>query len=350
MVAAAQKPNTRKRTALGDISNTRSGQASGSNVLKKMTQKFGSITTQSSVRPTPPEAQRRAGTASVRHSLGSATTAATEARYVDIDAGDSGNPQACSDYVQDIYAHFRNAEGMHGPSSDYMSKQSDINEKMRAILFDWLVEVHLKFRLKTETLYLTMNLIDRYLERAQVPRSKLQLVGVTALLLASKYEEIYPPEVRDLVYVTDKAYTRQQILSMETTMLNKLSFRLTVPTHYKFLVRYIKAAQCDTRTKLIAYYFCEKTVPVYDMLKYKPSMIAASAVYLAMKAIKADQAWTPTLEHYAVYREEQLTQCARDIIAIVQQAPTASLQAIRKKYSQQKFGDAAGAAYTVKSL
>ena len=57
--------------------------------------------------------------------------------------------------VQDIYAHFRNAEGMHGPSSDYMSKQSDINEKMRAILFDWLVEVHLKFRLKTETLYLT---------------------------------------------------------------------------------------------------------------------------------------------------------------------------------------------------
>ena len=195
-----------------------------------------------------------------------------------------------------------------------------------------------------------MNLIDRYLERAQVPRSKLQLVGVTALLLASKYEEIYPPEVRDLVYVTDKAYSRQQILAMETTMLNKLNFRLTVPTHYKFLVRYIKAAQCDTRTKLIAYYFCEKTVPEYHMLKYKPSMIAASAVYLAMKAIKSTQAWTPTLEHYAVYREEQLTECARDIIAIVQQAPTASLQAIRKKYSQQKFGDAAGAAYTVKSL
>ena len=116
-----------------------------------------------------------------------------------------------------------------------MSFQNDINEKMRSILFDWLVEVHLKFRLKTETLYLTFNLIDRFLERVQVSRSKLQLVGVTCLLLASKYEEIYPPEVRDLVYVTDKAYTKQQILRMEGMVIRSLEFRLTVPTHYKFL-------------------------------------------------------------------------------------------------------------------
>ena len=139
--------------------------------------------------------------------------------------------------MNEIYAHFRNNEGIHGPKANYMSFQNDINEKMRAILFDWLVEVHLKFRLKTETLYLTFNLIDRFLERVQVSRSKLQLVGVTCLLLASKYEEIYPPEVRDLVYVTDKAYNRSQILRMEGVIIRALDFRLTVPTHYKFLVR-----------------------------------------------------------------------------------------------------------------
>jgi hypothetical protein len=240
--------------------------------------------------------------------------------------------------------------GCHGPTANYMSFQNDINEKMRSILFDWLVEVHLKFRLKTETLYLTFNLIDRFLERVQVSRSKLQLVGVTCLLLASKYEEIYPPEVRDLVYVTDKAYTKQQILRMEGMVIRSLEFRLTVPTHYKFLVRYIKAAQCDTRTKLIAYYFCEKCMPEFDMLEFKPSVIASAAVLLALKASDSSKNWTSTLEFYTKYTQEDIAPCAKRIISIVQQAETASLQAIRKKYAQQKFGDAAGAAFRVKSL
>ena len=86
---------------------------------------------------------------------------------------------------------------------------------MRSILVDWLVEVHLKFKLVPETLYLTVNIIDRYLSLTSVTRPKLQLVGVTALLIASKYEEIYPPELRDLVYICDRAYSKSEILKME---------------------------------------------------------------------------------------------------------------------------------------
>src|SRR3569833_1886307 len=96
-----------------------------------------------------------------------------------------------------------------------MEKQEDINEKMRSILVDWLVEVHLKFKLVPESLYLTVNLIDRYLEKEQVNRQKLQLIGVTAMLIACKYEEIYPPIVKDFVYLTDNAYTKEEILLME---------------------------------------------------------------------------------------------------------------------------------------
>ena len=92
--------------------------------------------------------------------------------------------------------------------------QPHINEKMRAILIDWLVEVNLKFKLVPETLYLNIALIDMYLEKAEVVRNKLQLVGVTALLIASKYEEIYPPEIRDLVYITDKAYNKREVSVM----------------------------------------------------------------------------------------------------------------------------------------
>lgn len=81
-----------------------------------------------------------------------------------------------------------------------------------------------------ETLYLTVNLIDRFLEAKQVTRKHLQLVGVTAMLVASKYEEIWAPEVRDFVYISDRAYTRDQILNMEKIMLNTLRFNLTVPS------------------------------------------------------------------------------------------------------------------------
>jgi G2/mitotic-specific cyclin-B, other len=105
-----------------------------------------------------------------------------------------------------------NTEKDYIPGIGYMTAQTDINEKMRAILVDWLIEVHHKFKLLPETLFLTINLIDRYLEKQAIVRTKLQLVGVTAMLIASKYEEIYAPEVRDFVYITDKAYSKEEIL------------------------------------------------------------------------------------------------------------------------------------------
>ena len=89
-----------------------------------------------------------------------------------------------------------------------MANQKEINDKMRAILVDWLIEVHSKFKLQKETLFITINIIDRFLEKTVVSKSRLQLVGVTALLIASKYEEIYPPELKDFVYITDRAYSK----------------------------------------------------------------------------------------------------------------------------------------------
>lgn len=112
---------------------------------------------------------------------------------------------------------------------------------MRAILIDWLIEVHLKFKLLPETLFLTVNIIDRYLEKNHdVHRTKLQLVGVTSMLIASKYEEIYAPEVRDFVYITDKAYTKEEILKMEQSILYSLDFNITFPSSLRFLERFCK--------------------------------------------------------------------------------------------------------------
>ena len=100
------------------------------------------------------------------------------------------------------------------------------------------------------------------------------------MLLASKYEEIWAPEVRDFVYISDKAYTREQILSMEKDMLNQLGFHLTVPTPYQFMSRFFKAANADKQFQLLASFIVESSLPDYSMLKYPGSLLAASAVYV----------------------------------------------------------------------
>ena len=100
------------------------------------------------------------------------------------------------EYIGEIGDHIRDTEESLLPEYGYMKKQRDINEKMRAILVDWLIEVHYKFKLNAETLFITISIIDRYLSVEQVKRQYLQLVGVTAMLIASKYEDIYPPNPR----------------------------------------------------------------------------------------------------------------------------------------------------------
>jgi G2/mitotic-specific cyclin-B, other len=165
----------------------------------------------------------------------------------------------------------------------YMSHQEEINAMMRAILIDWLIEVHMKFKLVPETLYLCINIIDRYCSAVDVKRRKLQLVGVTALLIACKYEEIYPPEVRDCVYITDRAYTRQEVLDMEQSILKALEYRLSAPTAYSFLTRFLRIINASDILKAAANYYLERTLQEYEFLQFRASLVACSAVCLAFR-------------------------------------------------------------------
>ena len=126
----------------------------------------------------------------------------------------------------------------------YMHTQSDVNPNMRRILIDWLNEVHLRFKLKVEVLYLACHILDRYCMLEQVHKNKLQLVGVTALLIASKYEEIWPIELRDCVYLTDSAYTREEVLDMEGKILKRLNWQITVSTTSSPPLRGFRALMC----------------------------------------------------------------------------------------------------------
>jgi G2/mitotic-specific cyclin-B, other len=140
----------------------------------------------------------------------------------------------------------------------------------------------MKFRLEQETLYLSVNILDRYLASVTVERKHLQLVGVTALLLASKYEEIYPPEVKDCVFITDRAYTRQDILEMEVSILEELKFNLTVPNAYPFLQRFLFIAQATSTMKFAASYYLDRMLQEHDFLSFRPSLLAAAVVCLSI--------------------------------------------------------------------
>ena len=140
----------------------------------------------------------------------------------------------------------------------------------------------MKFRLLPETLYLCINILDRYLSCEPVPRKRLQLVGVTSLLVACKYEEIYPPEVKDCVYITDRAYTRSEVLETEAHIVKTLKFRMTVPTGYHFLQRFLHISKANREMKNLANFYMERMLQEYSTLSHRPSLVAAAAVVLAI--------------------------------------------------------------------
>ncbi|XP_049399574.1 G2/mitotic-specific cyclin S13-7-like [Solanum stenotomum] len=252
----------------------------------------------------------------------------------DIDAADVDNHLAAVEYVEDIYNFYKLTED-EGRVNDYMDFQPELNHKMRAILVDWLVEVHRKFELMPESLYLTMNILDRFLSVKTVPRRELQLVGISSMLIACKYEEIWAPEVNDFIHISDNAYARDQILQMEKAILGKLEWYLTVPTPYVFLVRYIKASTPnDQEMENMAFFFAE-----LGLMNYKttitccPSMLAASSVYAARCTLNKSPLWTQTLQHHTEYSEDQLMESAKELVSYHLGAAENKLKAIYRKFS-----------------
>lgn len=163
------------------------------------------------------------------------------------------------------------------PNAYYMDDQSELQWSMRSVLMDWLVQVHSRFCLLPETLFLTVNLIDRFLSVKVVSLGKLQLVGATALFVAAKYEEINCPSVQEIVYMVDSGYSADEILKAERFMLSMLHFEMGWPGPMSFLRRISKADDYDLDTRTLAKYFLEITIMDERFVSCPPSYLAAGA-------------------------------------------------------------------------
>eukprot|EP00878_Enallax_costatus_P015094 GHUV01015806.1.p1 GENE.GHUV01015806.1~~GHUV01015806.1.p1 ORF type:complete len:392 (+),score=129.28 GHUV01015806.1:242-1417(+) len=355
--AAGAQADNMKRRAFGDIGNIQ-----GVTTRSQAAKDKAGVKPQTSLRPRDPnataaalrskvsQATRPAGISlssllqnRAESAVGKAPAVAPPSPLPDIDSIDKNNPLAASEYANSIYNFYRRVERKYKVAHDYMQSQVEINDKMRGILVDWLVEVHLKFKLMPETLYLTCNIIDRYLSIRNVSRKRLQLVGVTSMLIASKYEEIWAPEVNDFVYISDKAYTREDILGMEKNMLAALEYDLTVPTCYLFVARFRKAAgvQDDIKVAQMCEYLSELCLVDVTTNKHPLSLLSAAVLHVALTALGRADTYPRTLAKHASYRLEEVMPAARHIVALMRKAPESSLKAVYKKHCSSKFGEVA---------
>jgi cyclin B len=256
------------------------------------------------------------------------------APFHDIDARDVDDELCVTEYVKEMFEYFRDQEERACVSSTYILRQPEITARMRAILIDWLVLVCTKSKLSPDAFYLCVNIMDRYLSEKKATKRNLQLIGTAALFIASKYEDIYHVPVDDLVYLCDRAYSVEQVYHMEEKILKVLNYQISIPTTYKFLLRFLNAGHADHKIIYLSCYIMELTMLNVDFVEYLPSQLAAAAVYLARRAVGRN-GWSPTLLKYAEYMEEEIIPIAREMLEAKSKL-SSDLTASKKKYSTER--------------
>jgi len=239
--------------------------------------------------------------------------------------------QESAGYSTQIHRFLRRTE--NSPVPDYMINQKELSATMRSILIDWLAAVHQKYKFDSETLFLCVQILDRYLSEVEVAKSELQLVGGAALLIASKYEEIYCLSAGSIAYLTDQAYTKSEVLLAERTILKQLQYKLTSPSCFRFFERYRCLADLNEKERSLGMYLLELSLLDYNMLKYKASLVAAGALYLSRK-IFSNLSWSEFLIKETGYTTCELKNCAKDLLVLYQKSSTGSYTSLYKKYSQ----------------
>ncbi|KAJ8401782.1 hypothetical protein AAFF_G00377530 [Aldrovandia affinis] len=344
----------KKRSAFVDITNAT--KTHGSNHTKKTTKKvqksstvsvkneanlkrLGSLTSEG-------QAEKiQLGKSGVEELKGSLTEepAQDQPRQIpedfDIDKEHGSDCFMTAEYAKEIFDYLKGREEEF-VLQDYMQKQPDLNQDMRGILVDWMVEVQENFELNHETLYLAVKLTDHYLSCTVVMRESLQLIGSTSMLIASKFEERCPPCIDDFLYICDDAYKREELIAMEINILQALKFDINIPVPYRFLRRYAKCVRANMETLTLARYVCELSLLELELVPERASRLACACLLLALTT-KDLGGWTPVLQFHTGYTVSDLEPLARKLRSMLACPSDDKLKAVRSKYSHNVFFEVA---------
>ena len=251
------------------------------------------------------------------------------------------NISYAGEYLEEIYMNLLLEENQSTikPKYGYMANQPEINEIMRAILIDWIIDVHLRFNLRQDTLFMTIWLIDTYLSFAFIQRDKLQLLGITCLLISGKSHEIYYPQHNKLLEMTDNAYIKEEMLTMENEILKKLNFFIVCPNPIDFYNILSKMFNFEKKQYYLGNYFIEAALVNYPILKYSSSVIASSCAYLVMKYYKID-GYQILYNNFIVNEkcpEDVIKDAAKEIYFLVDNLSKSKFKSVKKKFSLTQF-------------
>ncbi|KAI8867856.1 hypothetical protein GQ42DRAFT_126123 [Ramicandelaber brevisporus] len=259
---------------------------------------------------------------------------ASTRHWSEIDEEEHDDPVMVAEYSEDIIDYSLKLEAETMPNPNYMDNQPELDFRMRGILIDWLIEVHHRFHMLGETLFMAVNLIDRFLTMNVVSLQKFQLVGITALFIAAKYEEIVVPPLASFLYLTDGGYSANEVKQAERYMLNALKFDVGYANPLNFLRRISKADDYDAASRTLAKYLMEMQCVHHKLIQYPPSLLAAAALCLARKMINKGP-WDENLVHYSGYYIEQLEPCIAIMIEYMQDG--IAHKAFHAKYASRKM-------------
>jgi hypothetical protein len=271
----------------------------------------------------------------------------------DCDSGDSFNITTVSEYVVDICKYWRELEQRTSIRQNFLFNRNEgtASPQNRAVLIDWLYQVHDRFKLLSDTFHMTIQLIDRYLQLVDVSKHELQLIGSTALLIACKYEEMTIPGMNDFVYVSDNAYSKEDMKEMERRIFSTLSYDLGRPISINFLRRYSKIVQATDIEHTLGKYLLDLTFLDHSFSHFLPSYVSACASFLsrylfAYKRLTSstsiqfliENIWPNKFMNYHTgYTYEQIRQGIEQLGQLLIAQDTTKLRSVQKKFSQSNM-------------
>ena len=261
------------------------------------------------------------------------------------------NVQIPKEYLNTIYYNLLKEQYTNKkkfkPEYNYMNSQTEINEQMRSILVDWIIDVHGKFGFTDETLYMTVLIIDRYSSIKKITRNEYQNLGISALMISCKHEEINVPKVEDFIYITDNAYNKEEVFNMEQNILNGLNYDLLYPSPIKFFEYLSLKFNFDKKQFYFGKYLMETFLLNLIWIKYLPSIIACAAAYIVMKFFKLKNYKESYLKQWYMIEGKEgfnfveprcgVKDCAQEMCNFVDNIGNTNYLSCQKKYESDEF-------------
>jgi hypothetical protein len=261
-----------------------------------------------------------------------------------VDVKNKDNEFECCEYIKEIYTHMKQNEGKHAILPNYLSFHKVLTTTIRNIIVEWIIDVHNSFKLKQETLHLTIYIMDKFFSMVEISKTKFQLVAITSFYIASKYEEIYGPSIGECAKVTADTYTEKNIIQMEYIILETLKFNITVPSIHFFLERYLQVTESDKKVQFLTEMIVDVCLLDSDYLNFKSSLLATSALFVSRKLFEFEKSFSEELEYYSEYKLEEIKESSLWIVSVLKkfnfflendQETYIKAESVKKKYSSK---------------